>query len=209
MSEQEEPKYEYVPSQIIREGLTLARSFLIKNYFTEAIAPYLLEPGDLDMIHEMLDGKDVNIAFSDKYVNSALASLMLVYLIDEIRQIFQLRIKKIVLQLESPKRCFRNINFRDSDYISFNFPSDKDADDYTSDLFKEVFDIDPERSCQYADHHRWLKIETSDGNIVEIRPDHGISGGYISSSKYMNIYSLNGNVRANKKIMKTYSIMSL
>ena len=199
VSEQEEPKYEYVPSQVIREGLTQARSFLIKNYFTEAIAPYLLEPGDLDMIHEMLDGKDVNIAFSDKYVNSALASLMLVYLIDEIRQIFQLRIKKIVLQLESPKRCFRNINFRDSDYISFNFPSDKDADDYTSDLFKEVFDIDPERSCQYADHHRWLKIETSDGNIVEIRPDHGISGGYISSSKYMNIYSLNGNVRANKK----------
>ena len=39
-----------------------------------------------------------------------------------------------------------------------------------------------------------LKIETKDGGLVEIRPDHGISGGYKSDSKYLNLDSLNGSV---------------
>ena len=31
-------------------------------------------------------------------------------------------------------------------------------------------------------------------HLVEIRPDHGISGGYRSDSKYMNLDTLSGSV---------------
>ena len=60
------------PSQVVREGLTHATTFQIKNYFSSAIAPYVLKQQDVDMLVEILKGKHVNITFSDMYVNSAL-----------------------------------------------------------------------------------------------------------------------------------------
>lgn len=195
VSEQKEPKYEISSSEVIREGITKATSFQIKNYFTSAIAPDVLKPEDIDMLSEVLGGKHVNITFSDMYVNSALASLMLVYLIYEMRNLFGFQIDNIMLQLDSPKRKCNNERFSDWSPISMNFECKEDADDYTDSLFQKVLDIDPEHSFTDADHHRWLKIETLDGCQVEIRPDHGISGGYRSDSKYMNIDSLNGSVR--------------
>ncbi len=192
--EQEEPIIETSHSQIIREGLTTATTFQVQNYFSKAIAVSVLKPQDLDAIKEVVGGKHVDISFSDMYVNSALASLMLVYLIDEMKSLFGFEIDNVMLQLDSPKRKCNNERFNDWTPISFNF-ADKDmADDYTDKLFQEVLCIDPEHSFNDADHHRWLKIETEDGGKVEIRPDHGISGGYKSDSKYMNLDSLNGNV---------------
>ena len=192
---QNEPTYEVHPSQIVREGLTQATTFQVKNYFSSAIAPYVLKQQDIDMLVNVLRGKHVDITFSDMYVNSALASLMLVYLIDEMKNLFGLTIDNITLQLDSPKRKCVNDRFNDWTPISMNFPCKEDADEYTDNLFQDVFDIDPEHSFNDADHHRWLKIVTEDGGRVEIRPDHGISGGYKSDSKYMNLDTLNGNVR--------------
>lgn len=111
----------------------------------------------------------------------------------------KIKIDKIFLnalntQFLGKRRC-QNDRFNDWTPISFNFESKEDADAYTDRLFLDVLNIDPEHSFNDADHHRWLKIETTDGNLVEIRPDHGISGGYKSESKYMNLDSLNGSVR--------------
>ena len=192
--DQEEPTYFVSPSQIVREGLTHATIFHVKNYFTAAIAPYVLNQQDVDMLVEVLRGKHVDITFSDMYVNSALASLMLVYLINEMKNLFGFTIDNITLQLDSPKRKCNNERFNDWTPINMNFSSKEDADEYTDNLFQDVLDINPEHSFNDADHHRWLKIETEDGGCVEIRPDHGISGGYRSDSKYMNIDSLNGSV---------------
>lgn len=194
-SDQEEPTFVVSPSQVVREGLTHATSFQIKNYFTSAIAPYVLKQQDVDMLVEVLRGKHVDITFSDMYVNSALASLMLVYLINEMKQLFGFSIDNITLQLDSPKRKCVNDRFNDWTPISMNFACKEDADEYTDNLFQEVLEIDPKHSFNDADHHRWLKIETTDGGRIEIRPDHGISGGYKSDSKYMNLDSLNGSVR--------------
>ena len=193
--EQIEPSYDILSSQVVREGLTGATSFQIKDYFKEAIAPYVLKKEDIDMLLDILKDKKVDITFSDMYVNSALASLMLVYIIGEMKSLFGFTISNVTLQLDSPKRRCQNDRFNDWTPISFNFESKEDADAYTDRLFLDVLNIDPEHSFNDADHHRWLKIETTDGSLVEIRPDHGISGGYKSDSKYMNLDSLNGSVR--------------
>ena len=193
-ADQEEPTYVVSPSQVVREGLTHATTFQVKNYFTAAIAPHVLKQQDVDMLVEVLRGKHVDITFSDMYVNSALASLMLVYLINEMKNLFGFTIDNITLQLDSPKRKCNNDRFNDWTPINMNFSCKEDADEYTDNLFQDVLDIDPEHSFNDADHHRWLKIETEDGGCVEIRPDHGISGGYRSDSKYMNLDSLNGSV---------------
>ena len=193
-TKQDEPTYTVTPSQIVREGITHATAFQIKNYFSTAIAPYVLKKEDIDLLSEILRGKHVDISFSDMYVNSALASLMLVYLIKEMENLFGFSIDNVTLQLDSPKRKCVNERFNDWTPISMNFSSKEDADQYTDQLFQDIFGIDPEHSFNDADHHRWLRIKTEDGALVEIRPDHGISGGYRSDSKYMNLDSLSGSV---------------
>ena len=197
-TKQDEPTYIVSPNQMVREGLTDATMFQVRNYFSQAIAPSVLKGQDIDMMAEVLRGKHVDITFSDMYVNSALASLMLVYLIDEMKKLFKFTIDNVTLQLDSPKRKCNNDRFSDWTYINMNFENKEDADEYTDNLFNEVLDIDPEHSLCDADHHRWLRIVTTDGGKVEIRPDHGISGGYKSDSKYMNLDSLNGSVNVTR-----------
>ena len=132
------------------------------------------------------------------YVNSALASLMLVYLIKEMRDLFGFVINDITLQLDSPKRRCNNPTFNDYQFINMNFAEKENADDYTKELIETELDVDVNFSPNDADHHRWLRIKTKDGSFVEIRPDHGISGGYRSDSKYMNLDNLNGSVRVTR-----------
>ncbi len=192
--DEEEPTYTVQPSEIIREGITHATTFQINKYFQTAIAPYVLRRDDIDWLVEILRGKHVDITFSDMYMNSALASLMLVYLIDELRQLFGFTIDNITLQIDSPKRKCTNVNYNEWTPIGMNFESKEDADNYTDTLIQNVLGIDAEHSFNDANHHRWLRFETTDRDTVEIRPDHGISGGYKSTSRYMNLGSLSGSV---------------
>lgn len=82
----------------------------------------------------------MDISFSDMYVNSALASLMLVYLIDEMRNLFGFSIDNITLQLDSPKRKCVNERFNDWTPISMNFSSKEEADKYTDQLFLDILE---------------------------------------------------------------------
>lgn len=186
------PSYEATPKEIIRQGLTQVDSFPVNKYFSKAIETSLLKPSDLDVMLEILRGQKVDITFSDMYMNSALASLMLTYLIDEMRRLFGFTIRDITLQLDSPKRRCENSRFSDYTCISLNFNCMEDADAFTDDLMEDVLGVSPEHSMINADHHRWLKI-VSDKGTIEIRPDHGISGGWWSRETYMNIDRLNGN----------------
>ena len=192
------PQYETSPKEIVREGLTKATHFQVKNYFTRAIVRHVLQKSDIDFLKDILFRKNVRITFSDTYVNSALASLMLVYLIKEMEELFGFTIKGVTLQLDSPRRKCNNEHFNDYMFINMNFASKEDADKYTDRLFEEVLNIEPYHSSEDADHHRWLRIETEDGGLVEIRPDHGISGGFRSESKYMNLDTLNGTVSVDR-----------
>ena len=193
-----EPTYQIQPSEIVRQGLTKATSFPICRYFSQAIALSVLKPSDLDELKNILNGKNVDIIFSDMYVNSALASLMLVYLIEEMRQLFGFNISTLRLQTDSSRRKCNNERFDDYTRISYNFASKEDADKYTDDLIERVLGVDADHSFEDASHHRWLRITTEDKDIVEIRPDHGISGGWKTGSTYMNLGTLDGNVRVNR-----------
>lgn len=190
LNEIAEPTYPMQSSEIIRQGLSSASRFPVGKYFSEAIAPGVLHREDIDSVNTLLRGNHVVISFSDMYVNSALASMMLVYLIKELKDLFGFTIDRLSLQLDSPRRKCQNYAFSENSMISHNWDNVTDADAYTDELCFNVLGITPDHSTQDADHHRWLRIELADGRKVEIRPDHGISGGYHSYSQYMELDSL-------------------
>src|SRR5574344_613091 len=192
--EESAPRLEYAPSEIIREGLAKARKFKVGHYFSQIIAPSILKASDIDMIKNILHDKHVKVMFSDMYVNSALSSLLLVYLIKEMKDLFGFSIDEVILQLDSPKRKCVNERFTEYSYINHSFSNKDDADDYTYELFDEILDITPEPSRSDAEHHRWLRFETPVGGVVEIRPDHSIGGGWYSDTTYMNLNMLDGSV---------------
>ena len=192
-----EPEDNGQPSEIIREGFASSSRFHVGNYYSKAIQD-ILSDEDKELLARVLQGRRVTVSFSDMYVNSALASLMLTYLIKEMRDMYGFVIDNINLYLDSPRRKCTNEKFNDYSYISYNF-SDKDsADEYTDYLIHRELDVDAEHSGD-AGHHRWLRILTDKGDMVEIRPDHGISGGWESKNTYMNSDRLDGNVVVTKK----------
>lgn len=197
--EEAKPILEHSPSEIIRDGFAKPSQFEIANYFSKVIAPSVLKAKDIDSLKSILKNKHVTIFFSDMYVNSALAGLMLVSLIKEMQTLFEFTIDDVTLQLDSPKRRCVNDRFNDYTYINFNFPNKEEADNYTFQLFEEILDIEPECSMFDAEHHRFLRIENQDGDMIEIRPDHSISGGWYSKSTYMNLDRLDGSVSTFRK----------
>ena len=188
------PSYPNQISDIIRQGIVSASRFHVGQYFSSAIAPGILSNEDLNAIDTLLRGKSVDITFSDMYVNSALASLMLVYLVKEMREQFGFSINSFTLQLNSPRRKCQNYTFSENSVINHNWDNASDADSYTDEICFNVLGLIPIHSSQNADHHRWLRIELEDGRKVEIRPDHGISGGYHSYSQYMDLDNLDDQV---------------
>lgn len=195
---QQPPTLHEDATEILRQGETDATEMTVRHYFRDIIAKAALRQSDIDLLSDILKNRHVRISFSDMYVNSALASLMLVYLIEDMRQHFGFHIDSVSLRLDSPRRKCNNERFNDYTYISCNFPNASQADRFTSELFESVLSITPDFSPLDAKHPRWLKIETSDGGSVEIRPDHGISGGWYSRSTYMNLNILGGNVKAQR-----------
>lgn len=202
-----ETRFDYLPSpvlendssEIIRSGSASTSLFKVAHYFTDVIEPVTLKPGDQTILKSIFNNKRVSITFSDRYVNSALSSLMLVYLIKEVRDIYNLDIQSITLRLDSGRRFCTNERFSDNTYINLNFNNPESADEYTEGLFENVLGMLPLRSHIDAGHHRWLRFETEDGKILEIRPDHGISGGWKSRSKYLNLDGLGGMTEAYKE----------
>lgn len=196
--EESKPTHNELPSEIIREGMSPVSEFLVGKYFSKVIAKGVLKSSDIDVLSELLKNENVDVTFSDMYVNSALSSLMLVYLIKEMRDLFGFRMKNLTLQLDSPRRKCINEKFKDYTYISFNFDNKEAADKYTDDLVRNVLGIEARHPDIEAEHHRWLKLETSKGAVVEIRPDHGISGGWKSKEIYKNLDYLDETVRVYK-----------
>ena len=184
------PSYPAQATEVIRQGLAAASQFPVGKYFSQVIAPCTLRREDIDTLRGMLQGQRVTIAFSDMYVNSALASLMLVYLIKEMRDLFGFTIGGLTLQLDSPKRKCNSPGFSLNTVINYNFISKEDADSYTDELCVNELGVQPVHSSQDANHHRWLRIELPGGKKVEIRPDHGISGGFHSLETYMDLDNL-------------------
>ena len=191
-----EPTYTQQPDVIIRQGFTRASGIRVENYFSGVICGgNILQPDDLDKVRNILSGLDVQITFSDKYVNSALACLMFVYLVKEMRDLFGFTIRDINLQLESGDN--RTYTCDDHTPISMNFATADEARHYLEDCIWNVLGVEAEELPVNATHHRWIRLTTERG-VVEIRPDHGISGGWYSKRTYFDLDDLDGNVVALK-----------
>lgn len=160
----------------------------------------LLKAGDEQVINDILRGKRVNITFSDTYVNSALAALMLVYLLKELRDMYSFTFAAVTLNIKSAKRNCVNPIWSDNSFISFNFPNEKDADSFIKDCFEGILGITPVFSQTVPDHYRWIRLQAEgETSYMELRPDHGISGGWQSSERYFSADFLDGSTIAELK----------
>lgn len=190
------------PDEVLRTWTVPAGNRTRIDRLFSLLKPDLLKGNDESIIKGIIAGKKVSIEFSDTYVNSALASLMLVYLIKELRDEYKFSIKDVSLKVQSrpEKRNCYNPRYSPSSFITFNFPDENDADAYTKKCFEDVLGITPVFSTMVPDHYRWIRIQPEGENCyIELRPDHGISGGWQSSDRYCDLDYLDGSAMADIK----------
>ena len=160
-------------------------SLKLSQMFAEAITRATkLSSTDIDKIRNAFTGKDVTVEYSDNFIFSLLHCQILVGVIDELKHMFSFNIANNGLKFYiKPRNTFgwKSINTSYSIYTSIHDGFDRVAsrDNYLTALCDNALGIKPELpSDQYIDHHRWLRIKNAEGDVFEIRPDHGIAGGW-------------------------------
>lgn len=166
----------------LNEIYSFVKGFLFKGHDLEEQA-----------VRKILSGKKINIRFSDTYVNSALAALILVYLIKELKETYNFEINEIALQIQGTKRNCSNPKWDDSTWISWSYPYAAMADRYIKKVFEDVLGITPIFSKIEPDHYRWMRFNpVGESNHIEIRPDYGILGGWHSPYIYRELDYITG-----------------
>lgn len=188
------------PTNYIRSGSIQNINTTTGRFYADVIQAKVLQPNDVADMATILGGKRVNITFSDSYVNSALASLMLAYLIKSIKDQFAFTINRLDLQFQAPNRNCNNPRWNDYTFINLSFPDAAKADDYTKEQFEIILNETPNFLGGVPDHYRWLRFQPEGEDCyVEIRPDYGISGGWQSSRRYMDALILDENTQIKTK----------
>jgi hypothetical protein len=184
--------------RVILEGDIPDKKYTIKNIFSQGICLGIIKESKyVELMQDILANQHVSVNFSDAYVNSALAGLILTYMIEEIKTLFSCKIDNVTLQLESRKR---NISGYYNGYqsITRNFADENSCNKFLKELFEDVLNLkyDEEPNTK---HHRWLRF-TSPKGTLELRPDHGIDGGWFTRVTYNELN--NGINHANIEISK-------
>ena len=173
------------PNEITRSATLKDLGNIRLNELYSIIKNSLLHGNDEQDVAKILSKKKVNVTFSDSYVNSALAALILVNLIKEIKKTYDFEINEVHLQIQGPKRNCYNDKWSDYAWLSWSFPNSIEADKYIREVFEEYLDITPSFSPIIPDHFRWLRFQPlGEDKYIEIRPDHGILGVWQSKHKY-------------------------
>ena len=177
------------PDEIVRTAnISEPEKAKAGSLLSRVIIPALFRENDEQDIDNILRGKDVAITFNDSYVNSALSGLLLVNLIKSMQERYGFNISGITLMLHGPSRDCHNPRYNEYTYIGYNFPNEDMADKFINDLFEDTLNVTPMFSTMRPDHHRWLLFEPENESChVEIRPDHGISGGWDSPARYEDL----------------------
>jgi hypothetical protein len=177
------------PNEITRSATLKNLGNVRLNELYSIIKGSLFHGNDEQDVSRILHGKKVNITFSDSYVNSALAALILVNLIKEVKETYDFEINDVHLQIQGPKRNCYNDKWSDYTWLSWSFPNSNEADKYIREVFEEYLDITPSFSPIIPDHFRWLRFQPlGENKYIEIRPDHGILGGWQSKQVYGDLY---------------------
>ena len=172
--------------RVILEGDLPDEDYMTGSLFTRGILRNIVrEDKDLQLMLDILKDQNATVDFSDSYVNSALAAILLPSIIKEVSTSFNCKIDNITLQLDSYKRNGIGSNYGKYEYITKNFENKQACDEFLKDRFEDFLGMD---YLEYPNekHHRWLKFTTPKG-VVEIRPDHGLDGGWYTSVKYNQI----------------------
>ena len=168
----------------LRDGFIPDGAYSTDAIFQRIIVPYVIknDASVIGTLRSVLDGKRVKVAFCDNYLVNALACHMLAGLIVEIQNFYHLSIDAVDLFLDA-SLCD---NSRQNDYtkIGYSYKCNSDRDEFITDLIEKGIGITPSILINNTHHHRWLKIVTIDGDVFEIRPDHGLSGGWYSALQY-------------------------
>lgn len=171
--------------RIILEGDIPDNRYSVRNIFSQGVCRGVIkDTTKIDLMQEILAGQHVSVNFSDAYVNSALAGLILTYMIAEIRDLFKCTIDDVTLQLESRKRNIGG-DYNDYQSISRNFADESTCNEFLHGLFEDVIGIDYREEIN-TKHHRWLRFTSSKGTL-ELRPDHGIDGGWFTRVTYNDL----------------------
>ncbi len=189
------------PTNYIRSGSIQSMNTTTGRFYADVIQANVLQHGDVADMATILGGKRVNITFSDSYVNSALASLMLTYLIKSVKNQFGFTINRLDLQFQATNRNCNNPRWNDYTPIHYSFPDANTADDYTKKQFEDILNVTPNFLSGIPDHYRWLRFQPEGEDCyVEIRPDYGISGGWQSNRIYMDALILDGSTQIRTKL---------
>jgi hypothetical protein len=179
------------PNEVTRSTTITDTGYVKLNKIYSLIKESLLHGDDELIIKNILSGKKVKVTFSDSYVNSALAALILVNLIKEIKKTYDFEINEVSLQIQGPKRNCHNEYWNKYTWLSWSFPNAKAADQYIQEVFEDYLDITPNFSSIIPDHFRWLRFQPlGEDKYIEFRPDHGIVGGWQSSKVYGELNSV-------------------
>lgn len=168
---------------------------LFQDGILEAIR---LNNHQMDRLKSILEGHDVRIDFSDRFVCSPLACFMLVYLIKELRDNYHFKINSLDFHLSykfDNDRCNRYSN------IYFDFYDADDRDYELIELSRRVLGIEPQIGSTLRQHHRSLQLVNEYNQFVEIRPDHSIAGGWsnINNECHSDIRLLDGRIQIKRK----------
>lgn len=179
-----------LPDEIVlQKTITSAQQTTLKNFY-QVIQNQLIGGNQNynSKLTDILTGKKVDIRFSDSYMNSALAALMLAYMIKGMREKYGFNINSVSLQIQGQKRNCKNIHWNQYSWLSYSYDDELMADEYIKETFENVLGITPDFSTIQPDHCRWLRIKpVGEDNYIEIRPDHGIMGGWTTNLKYIDI----------------------
>ena len=187
----------------------------LSGMFSEAIAPATgLTPADVDKINEAFCGQEVTVEYSDSYIVGLLHCQILIGVINELMHLFSFTIANdgLTFYLKSPRtlgRTIINSDYSSSSNISEGFENVAARDIYLSSLSDFVLGLTPELPAnRFVDHHRWLRIKNTAGDVLEIRPDHGIAGGWATvnaSLTYDDYDQINPSLDENCLLTKAYN----
>ena len=173
------------------------------------LTPYLNGPGSRKTIKEAFQGKEVDLTYSDAYLNSALSIIITASFIKQIRDDLGFTIKN--LNIIYDQKYFKGENekpyaYEKDDYeveISTNFLYRDDRDDYLRNTMKEIIGMAPlTPSANGVEHHRYLSISVVNGTAnLDIRPDRGLASGWVTCRNvcYDKIELVGENVDIRKK----------
>lgn len=163
--------------RIVKDGQVSNGNYSTDRLFRDIVEAQVIK-GDSQMLQSLdsiLKGKTVTVQFTENYLVTPIACIILTGLIKEIKDRYNCIIGSISLNLDARLCVNSNMNYPVREqYIRNNFDSQNERDTYISDLMNDELGIRPSIGVNNVDHHRWLRFTNANGEYIEIRPDHGI-----------------------------------